>query len=65
MKSARGEKSKGWRKYGKRRTKGGGKHGERRVKDTRGEKCEEAERADKKNEASFWKKRHYIVRKSN
>ena len=63
MKSTRGEKSKGWRKYGEIRTKGGGKHGERRVKYTRGEKCEEAERADKKNEASFWKRRHYIVHK--
>ena len=32
MKSTRGEKSKGWRKYGERRTKGGRKHGERRAK---------------------------------
>ena len=40
MKSTRGEKSKGWRKYGEIRTKGGGKHGERRVKATRGEKSE-------------------------
>ena len=53
MKSTRGEKSKGWRKYGERRTKGGGKHGERRVKETRGEKSEGAERPDKRNEASF------------
>ena len=57
MKSTRGDKSKGWRKYGERRTKGGGKHGERRVKATRGEKRERAERADKKNETSFWKRR--------
>ena len=37
--------------------------GERRVKETSRQKHEGAERADEKNEASFWKRRRYIVHK--